>query len=612
ETNNPLMLWDSPYAGSYLPKEDTFVSRLVRDSTIIAPTSFSSPQFTKSFLCQLLDEKTIGEVFKDARNFHYNGGSSSSGDNLIGLVLQSYALYGNPRQIIDMDWSESDKEQIKKYCNNFLENLAPNIEFLEQIGNYSKFRKHLVFEIPAYTIDQIEDFSIINAENTFQNMEYGELVLPTAVRTTHFPTNTLITGFSLDHVEDFEDITVNTLPSYESDYVNRTCYEENKSYEVDFENAYTENSQDFIARINPVEIINCTQGKYRLYKKFSYSVDYIALSPVLIKNIDAPILNPVNSIINVSIELLPLTDTVVSGSLAIFDENNNKLWEKETTTNITDYTASFIAPAEEGLKKYSIEFIKDDETLNYGEFSLFTTILEPIANIPVSLNENPNIEINFYSYLDESFDLKAKYYLMRNDEIVAEGEFTKTINKGDNQQTLSFSNLKKQDQSYTLTLELNYLGQSRTISYLLTTNNVPVLYAAVETVFSEGDKAIVSYIALDYDKDTLTVSINDSKFTQTNNAFEWQTNLGDAGTYDVLITVTDGILSNSQVATVTVNENSPQECGGKTCYVLDAFTDGDKEKHITFEHQGSETFYIKLPKNIEIVDTSLTIRGGNG
>ncbi|MFH1727352.1 MAG: hypothetical protein ABIA04_02895, partial [Pseudomonadota bacterium] len=47
ETNNPLMLWDSPYAGSYLPKEDTFVSRLVRDSTIIAPTSFSSPQFTK-------------------------------------------------------------------------------------------------------------------------------------------------------------------------------------------------------------------------------------------------------------------------------------------------------------------------------------------------------------------------------------------------------------------------------------------------------------------------------------------------------------------------------------------------------------------------------------
>src|SRR3989338_2808583 len=325
ETNNPLMIWDSPYAGSYLPKEDTFVSRLVRDSTIIAPTSFNSPQFTKSFLCQLLDEKTIGEVFKDARNFHYNGGSASSSDNLIGLVLQSYALYGNPLQIVDMDWSESDKEKIRKYCNNFLENLAPNIEFLEQIGNYSKFRKHLVFEIPSYTIDQIENFSIINAENAFQNQEYGELVLPLAVRTTHFPTNTLITNFSLDHVWDSVDISVNTLPSYELDFVNRTCYEENKSYEANFENAYAENSLDFIARISPIEIKNCTQGTFRLYKKFNYSVDYIALSPILIKNIGVPILVPVSSIVNVSIELMPLTDMAVNGSLAIFDQNNNKL-----------------------------------------------------------------------------------------------------------------------------------------------------------------------------------------------------------------------------------------------------------------------------------------------
>ena len=554
ETNNPLLLWDSPYAGSYLPKEDTFVSRLVRDSTIIAPTSFNSPQFTKSFLCQLLDEKTIGEVFKDARNFHYNGGSASSSDNLIGLVLQSYALYGNPLQIVDMDWSESDKEKIRKYCNNFLENLAPNIEFLEQIGNYSKFRKHLVFEIPSYTIDQIENFSIINAENAFQNQEYGELVLPLAVRTTHFPTNTLITNFSLDHVWDSVDISVNTLPSYELDFVNRTCYEENKSYEANFENAYAENSLDFIARISPIEITNCTQGTFRLYKKFNYSVDYIALSPILIKNIGVPILVPVSSIVNVSIELMPLTDMAVNGSLAIFDQNNNKLWEEETTTNITDYNASFIAPSEEGMYTYSVEFMQDNETLNYDEFSLFTTILGPMASIPVSLNESPVIEINFYSYSGKNFDLKARYYLAHGNNILNEGNFTKTIGKGNNLHTVSFSGLTKEDQSYTLTLELNYLGQDRTISYLLTTNNVPFIYAVTQPIYLENDKVIINYTALDYEGDDLTVTINDSRFTQTNNAFEWQTTAEDAGTYDVLVTANDGILTDSQVVSVTVNQ----------------------------------------------------------
>jgi len=94
QENNPLLVFDSQYAGSYLPKQDGFVARTAKDATIIAPSSFNSPQFTKSVLCQLAGGRTIGEVFKDARNFHYNGGSTSSSDNYIGLVLQSYALYG--------------------------------------------------------------------------------------------------------------------------------------------------------------------------------------------------------------------------------------------------------------------------------------------------------------------------------------------------------------------------------------------------------------------------------------------------------------------------------------------------------------------------------------
>ncbi|MBI2653901.1 hypothetical protein HYX02_03755 [Candidatus Woesearchaeota archaeon] len=554
ETNNPLMLWDSPYAGSYLPKEDTFVSRLVRDTTIIAPTSFNSPEFTKSFLCQLVNDKTIGQVFKEARNFHYNGGSKTSGDNLIGLVLQSYALYGNPRQVIKMDWNDADLEKIKKYCENFLENLAPDIDFLEQVGNYSKFRKHVVFEIPSYTIESNGNYSIINAENTFQNLEFGELVLPMAVRTTHFPLNTLITNFSVDYIGDYVDLTVNDLPSYEQELANRTCYTDNESHSIQFENSYTENSQDFIARITPVEIINCTEGRFRLYKKFNYSVDYIALSPVLIKSIVAPIVEPVNSIVNISIELLPLTSNVSNGSLAIFDENNNKLWEQETTTNITNYNASFLAPNKESLSTYSVEFIVNNETLNFDKFSLFSILLDVSADIPVHANSTQAINLNFYSYSADSFELRGKYYLTKGTQIIAEGNITKTISQGANQHQLVLSNLLREEQSYTLTFELNYLEQSKTLSYILSTNNVPILFADISKSYTENDTVAINYTAFDYDNDALNITINDSRFVNQDNAFFWKTNKGDEGNYSVKLTASDGLTQDTKTLSFSISK----------------------------------------------------------
>ena len=148
-----------------------------------------------------------------------------------------------------------------------------------------------------------------------------------AVRTTHFPLNTIITGFSVDNVRDYEDITAD-IPSYEEDFVERTCYEQNKSYEINFDQAYSANSQDFIATIHPLEILNCSEGKFGLYKKFNYSVEYIALSPVLIKNVNAPANVNINDVINVNAEIMPLTNQNVNGILAVYNNKNTKIWDK--------------------------------------------------------------------------------------------------------------------------------------------------------------------------------------------------------------------------------------------------------------------------------------------
>jgi len=550
---NPLFILNAEYAGTYLPKENTFVSKIARDSTTITSTSFSSNEFINSFLCNLWNDKTVGEAYMDARNFHYNGGSVSSNDNLIGLVLQSYALYGNPMQVINMNWKEEDREKIKKaYCKNDLENLAPDIEFLEQVGNYSKFRKHLVFEIPAYEVENYENYSLIKANNTFNNLEYGELVLPMAVRTTHFPLNTIITGFSVDNVRDYEDITAD-IPSYEEDFVERTCYEQNKSYEINFDQAYSANSQDFIATIHPLEILNCSEGKFRLYKKFNYSVEYIALSPVLIKNVNAPANVNINDVINVNAEIMPLTNQNVNGILAVYNNKNTKIWEREINSNDLVQEIQFYAPSEEGLQEYSLEFIYNNETVNYQQFSVNVRLLDVNAEIPAKASENQDINLKFNSYAGQIFSLDAKYYLFKGNTLKQEGNFSKSINLGENTYAIQLNNLKRSDQSYTLILELSYLGKKKTINYLITTNNMPLIYAYTDSNYKLNDDIIINYSAIDYDNDNLQVSINDTRFRKEGNSFIGKAN--NFGSYNVKLSVSDGLLNNEETISFEVEGN---------------------------------------------------------
>ncbi|MBU0629049.1 MAG: hypothetical protein KKC75_07715 [Nanoarchaeota archaeon] len=548
--SNPLFILDSPYGGAYLPKEDSFVSRLVRDSTIIAPMSFNTEQFVTSTLCMLYNKKTVGQLFRDARNFHYNGGSSSDSNNYIGLVLQSYALYGNPMQKIRMD--EYDLNKIKNNCKNFLQNLADGIEYIGQEGNYSKFRKHLVFSINEYGLSEEGNFTIINASNTFSNLEYGELVLPKSVRTTYFPKNTIIMNVTVDAAYDLVELTVEDLPAYEFDLVNRTCYYENQAVRVEFSSGYSDDSQEVAAIIYPVEVVNCTEGKFKLYRKFNYSIEYIAISPVLVKEIMSPAKSEINQEIQIGVKLMNMRDDSVNGLLAIFDKDNNKVYEEEINTSITEYNASFFAPSEEGFLKYSVEFLYNNETASYKDFYIETSIIELQANIPISAKEDQIIPLDIYSYSNESFNLRMDYYLMRNYTILQNGTINNQMNEGLNTEQIQLSNLKKEDQSYTLTIEMTYLNQKKSYTYLINTNSVPLVYVDTKRDYEENKEINISVSSFDYDNDTIILAIDDSRFVKEGDSFVWRTTYYDNGTYDVNIIASDGLLIKKESVIITV------------------------------------------------------------
>ncbi|MBI2138558.1 hypothetical protein HYU13_03145 [Candidatus Woesearchaeota archaeon] len=606
EENHPLLVFDSPYSGVYLPKVDTFISRLVRDTTIIAPTSFNSPQFSQSFLCQLWNGKNVGKVFRDARNFHYLGGSQPNPGNFIGLVLQSYALFGNPLQLIKMDWDEADFQKIKKQlCHNNLDNLESGMEYLGQVGNYSKFRKYIIFSIDSLnTIDE-GGFSLLNASNTFLGLAPGELALPMAVRTTYFPLQTIITNFSLVEVKGAEDITLSSLPSYlpldENSFTDRACFEEYQNFSISFANAYTEDSQRFIAEIHPVEVRNCTTGALTVYKFFNYSVEFIAVSPVLIKSVSYPATVKIDQEIGIDIELMKLSQEDINGSLMVFDQNNNKLVEEEMVGFAELANASFYAPPIEGAQAYSIEYVYNGSTVALKKIPISVTILEVSAEIPSTVPASPSISLDFFSYFQSDFTLNAKYYLIDNDSTMQSGEFTMAMKPGSNQKTLSFSGLNRSDQSYTLSLSLSYLNSQKSASFLLVTNNIPLIVSELNQSAMENEAITLTVAGIDIDNDSLTLEVEDEKFLKRGPSYRWDTDFGDSGNYSINISASDGFVTSTKQVSFEVR-------GTPNLALQRAFRNGDATFNAIVSPAQPIIASIPLPKDAMVLSATSSLR----
>ncbi|MDA1196587.1 MAG: hypothetical protein O2779_01330 [Nanoarchaeota archaeon] len=602
EQKNPLLFLNAPHGGLYLPKQDTFASRVIKDAVLIAPSSFSSNQFTKSFLCQLYDGKKLGEVFKDARNFHYNGGSITGRHNYLGLILQSYNLFGNPLQDISLDWTESDYQDIKKkYCKNNLDNLETGIDYLGQVGNYSKFRKHISFTIESHSIDQMGTFAIVNASPAYQRNIPGELILPIAIRTTYFPKNTLITNFSIEEISNPVQLSVPNLPSYEGSFVNRTCYQDNQSASITFQNGYTQNQQKFIAEINPVEIINCTQGTFRLFKTFKYAIDYIAISPILIRDVSGPTTVHPKEILNYSIDITRLTIADINGTLLILDEENNTLYEKEIA-NLTKkiINVTLPAPKTEGIHKYSVEFMQNKQTVAFHPLTIETVILEPNLQPPITAQSTTELSLKLISHAENDIEVNGNWFLLKNTTAIQNSSFSKTTSPGSNTQQLTLENLKKSDQSYRLVIILDYENNKKTLNYLITTNNIPIPYTKKNESIVENETITIEVNSIDYDNDQLTTTFNDSRFTKQNNLLTWKTKLGDKGNYSVKLQVSDGYQAVEEIITFEVK-------GAFEGGTISTFADGSKNRSLDFGTQDKYTITLAIPEKSSIVEATIDV-----
>ncbi|HLD87501.1 MAG TPA: hypothetical protein VJB12_05570 [Candidatus Nanoarchaeia archaeon] len=91
---------------------------------------------------------------------------------------------------------------------------------------------------------------------------------------------------------------------------------------------------------------------------------------------------------------------------------------------------------------------------------------------------------------------------------------------------------------------------------VLNVNRLPVLSKIFAIEAQETDEIVIEAQASDADSDALSYSISDSRFTQADKVFTWQTGYDSAGTYTVTVTVTDGedsVTQDVQVSIANVN-----------------------------------------------------------
>ena len=400
---NNLVITDVGMAGIYLPsmgKNDSFSSQLAgKAGALIASNGEKNPELVKSIICSLaLEEKmfgkndyyrfsTLGDRFRNARNniqeFGSGSGAATAGD---------YSLYGSP--FIKVNGLKVSAEQLESVCGNYAEySVFPSQQQVsaadpqqyslatETSGSVAQqtFTKNVELDFSEYLIKQENGFELIDLNGAMQENSYSMPVLPFAVTEIQFPLGTIVSDANIASMLDPITLDLNMVPSFGGEgFVGRVCGENVKSAGAEFSQVYTEDKEIIAAKINPVEIVDCNAGIFRLYRNIALKIDYSPYSPVLIKGTEAAkeLLPLENLDVNVLIE--NITPDAVSGTLKITDGNTVKA-EKNISLAASESRKEVLSfPAEnvEGFYDYSIEFEQGGETKTVSNFKAKVEVLK--------------------------------------------------------------------------------------------------------------------------------------------------------------------------------------------------------------------------------------------
>lgn len=538
--DSSLAVMSSEYAGLALPGLDSFANTLAPHTHLIAPLSHQSTPFTDALICNLGDG-TLAEAFRKARNnYHWN---LDNKHELVGLTLLSYALYGDPFATVTVP--QFDTNTRDDLCKNLQEDFT-----IQQTSSFHitatshGYKKTIRFHIPDHALEQVQGYDLITTSATEQNIFPGELILPTRTLATEFPRKTVFTGVELTGFSDPVSITAN-VPDYDgTQAVPRTCPQNTAQPEITFTNAHLEEKEAVIASIKPVEIVDCANGQFKLYKTVEYEIEYVPYSPIHLTSINAPAHATPDKLHTVTVHTENTQDQPVTGTLALKDSTGNTLAANDISTTKSTHELELLTPNEEGTRTYTVEFLQNGQEKTKATFTTDVRILS--ANLATSYeNQQATVTLTLQNNWAQDITTTITTHLIRDGQPEQQQQKSTTLSPGTNTVTFTFDNLN--NGPYQVHASIPYLNTAKTLTGTILTNHAPSILTG-NPVAKEGDTITLDPEIVDADGDAITSSIDAPFPVDGTHTLGYE----DSGEYDIIIEASDGSKTTTKTITLTV------------------------------------------------------------
>ncbi len=468
-------------------------------------------------------------------------------------------------------WGENEKVTDWKAHGVSLGNVIPVISFLSGgVRDFDSFginrisvngadfdlgndfalplRESRRFSIADYSVADSGDFSVLVAGGTMLSSDDGDLVLPVASLVQPFPLKTVVTGVDNVKFSNPVDFAIPNLPSWAGGFVERECSYESRNASLETRHAMDGNRLELFTTIRPVEVVNCSEGMLRLYTEIGFDVNYFSYSPVLMREVTVLDSAAPGEELSAGVTLANIRGGSFSGELTL-SEGSRIIAEKAVefaSENELVTALPFKAGSNEGTSQYVLAFVQNGEEKAFYGFSLRVRSIDVSLHAPVTAGESGSVRLIVYNHLPVPVESTIGSFLAKGTGILSESTET-TLQPGVNEIPLPYYGLNREDERYDFLVAVPYGEGKATASTVLVTNHPPLLKQISPLTVVEGETVKLSPEAADVDGDEVLIT-----YSGELSEGEWQTERGDAGSYEVSVTASDGLLSASQQVRITV------------------------------------------------------------